>query len=241
VTLHGRQSESASEILRAKVAPVLAEVSARSALMVEHERPQMAYTELLRLLHSMVRANVPLLRTAEVEASRVAQSDLVGASIVEYLHDRSILGRDHADSIQADYAATGADPADLDLAPGSPTVAAMVGSIYYWVLHAHPVAVLGYCAIFEATPPSHEFVDRLEICTGFVPGAFNSLRRQSVRDVNRADVIFGLIDGLPLTTGLRALINMAALQTADLLVAAGDELLERADMSVPASWSRWRT
>jgi hypothetical protein len=226
--------------LQAKLAPLLAEVSARGVLMVEHERPQMAYTELLRVLHSIVKASVPLLQTAEAEASNRADADPVAAGIMKYLNDLSVSSRNRDKEILADYVKIGADPTDLVLAPGSPTVAAMVGSIFYWVLHAHPLAVLGYCAVLEGTPPSEEFVDRLEASTGFVPGAFGSLRRQSLRDDNRAGEIFELMDSLPLTAGHEALVSLAALQTADFLVAAGDEVLANAEISVPASWSRWR-
>jgi hypothetical protein len=229
-----------SERLQAKLAPLVAEVSARGVLMVEHERPQMAYTALLRLLHSILRANVPLLRTAETKTSERAGADPVAAGIIEYLRDHSVSSRDNDEAILTDYATIGADPADLVSAPGSPTVAAMVGSMYYWVLHAHPVAVLGYCAILEGAPPSSAFVDRLEACTGFEPGAFGSLRRQTVRDGNPPGEIFELLDSLPLTAGQETIVNMAALQTADFLVAAGDEVLAHAETSVPASWSRFR-
>jgi hypothetical protein len=86
-----------------------------------------------------------------------------------------------------------------------------------------------------------EFVDRLEACTGFPPGAFGTFRCQATVDAETSHQVFELMDGLPLAAAHEELVDLAALQTADFLVAAGDELLTRADVSVPASWSRWRT
>ena len=35
-----------------------------------------------------------------------------------------------------------------------PSVAGLVGSQYYWILHHHPVAFLGYVALMEGYPPT---------------------------------------------------------------------------------------
>ena len=37
--------------------------------------------------------------------------------------------------------------------PPAPAVAALVGAQYYWVLHHHPVALLGYIGLLEGYPP----------------------------------------------------------------------------------------
>jgi hypothetical protein len=97
--------------------------------------------------------------------------------------------------------------------------------VYYWSLHAHPVAVLGYCAVLEGYPPSRSFIEQMVQATGFPEEAFGTLRHHSTIDVEHGGEIFDLIDQLPLSSRLEGVIGMTALQTADLLVAAGDELL----------------
>ena len=54
----------------------------------------------------------------------------------------------------------------------SPTIAALVGSQYYWVRHVHPVGLLGYIAMFEGYPPSRLDIDRVQEITGYGSGAF---------------------------------------------------------------------
>jgi hypothetical protein len=114
----------------------------------------------------------------------------------------------------------------------------MVGSVYYWTLYAHPVAILGYAAVLEGTPPTATFVDRLWRQTGFPPDAFHTLREHSDIDEEHRPELFALLDNLPLTARHEAIVGMTALQTADLLVAIGDELLEAAGNEVDLRLSR---
>jgi hypothetical protein len=217
---------SAASRLRAKLAPLVTEVSARSQMMAEHPIPRAMYRALLELLYSEVRATVPLLTAAEHRAAELAaESDTVAEAMTAWLHEHIIEEADHAAWILEDYARIGGDPEALTARPGSPTIAAMVGSVYYWTLHAHPVAILGYCAVLEGYPPSHTFIDYMIRSTGFPDEAFGTLRHHSTIDVEHGDEIFDLIDQLPLSTRHEAVIGMTALQSADLLVVAGDDLL----------------
>jgi hypothetical protein len=207
--------------------PLMAEVSARSQLIAEHPDPRAAYRALVELLYSEVRASVPLMMAARTKAIELAAGgDAVANALIGWLGRHIIEETDHDAWLLGDYVRTGGNPARLTARPGTPTVAAMVGSVYYWTLHAHPVAILGYSAVLEGTPPSCRFIDQLIERTGYPPYAFNTLRHHSDIDINHSRDLFGLIDGLPLTEEEEAIIGMAALQTADLLVAAGDELLD---------------
>jgi hypothetical protein len=162
-------------------------------------------------------------RTTAIELA--ARGDAVANALLGWL-DRHISEEvDHDAWLLGDYARTGGDSVSLATSPGTPTVAAMVGSVYYWSLHAHPVAILGYCAVLEGIPPAGRLIDRLINRTGYPIDAFDTLRHHSDVDNNHSRHLFELIDGLPLTQGEEAIIGMTALQTADLLVAAADELL----------------
>jgi Iron-containing redox enzyme len=217
---------SAASRLRAKLEPLIAEVSARSQTMAEHPDPRAMYRALLELLYSEVRATVPLLAAAEQRAAQLAaQGDAVAEAMLAWLHEHIADEADHAAWILGDYDQVGGEPDALTLRPGSPTIAALVGSVYYWTLHAHPVAILGYCAVLEGYPPSSAFIDHMIHATGFSQEAFDTLRHHSTIDVEHGGEIFDLVDQLPLGTRHEAVIGMTALQTADLLVVAGDELL----------------
>ena len=60
----------------------------------------------------------------------------------------------------------------------SPTVAALVGSQYYWIFHYHPVALLGFVALFvEGHPPTPQLIEVLNERTGFPPRGVPHLHR----------------------------------------------------------------
>jgi Iron-containing redox enzyme len=229
---------SAAPWLRAKLGPLVAEVSARSKMMADHPNPRAVYRALLELMHSEVRATVPLLVAAEQQAVELAaRGDAVAGAMVGWLQLHTREEHDHANWILDDYARVGGDPEALVVRPGSPTIAALVGSVYYWSLHAHPVAILGYCAVLEGYPPSGTFIGQLIRATGFSEKAFATLRHHSTIDVRHGGEVFELIDRLPLGARQKAVIGMTALQTADLLIVAGDELLGSLDAPGPDSSS----
>jgi hypothetical protein len=219
--------DSAAGRLKAKMHPLMTEVSARSQLIAEHPDPCTAYRALVELLYSEVRASVPLLTVARTTAIELAtRGDAVANALIGWLGRHILEEIDHDAWLLGDYARTGGNSENLTTSPGTPTVAAMVGSVYYWSLHAHPVAILGYCAVLEGAPPTGRFIEQLIERTGYPVDAFDTLRHHSDVDMNHSRDLFDLIDGLPLTEGEEAIIGMTALQTADLLIAAGDELLD---------------
>src|SRR5918995_499983 len=65
----------------------------------------------------------------------------------------------------------------------SPTIAALVGSQYYWVQHVHPVGLLGYIAMFECYPPARQDIDRVQAATGYGPEAFRTLLLHADLDI----------------------------------------------------------
>jgi hypothetical protein len=223
-------TDTVTSRLAAKLAPIMAEVAARSRMMGEHANPRAMYKTLLEFLYSEIRASVPLLMAAEQKAAGLAaRGDAVSGALIDWLRRHIVEETDHDLWLLGDYSTIGGDPAVLAAQPGSPSVGAMVGSVYYWTLHAHPVAILGYAAVLEGAPPTATFIDRLVRQTGFPPNAFHTLREHSeIDDEHRAELC-AVLDNLPLTPRHEAIVGMTALQTADLLVAIGDELLEAAD------------
>jgi Iron-containing redox enzyme len=223
-------ADSGAQGLRTKLAPLMTEVSARSGLIAQHPKPRAMYPALLEMMYSEVRATVPLMIAAERRTVELAaHGDEIADVMIAWLRLHIREEADHATWILRDYAVIGGDAEALTLRPGSPTIAALVGSVYYWTLHAHPVAILGYCAVLEGYPPSRTFIERMIHATGFPEEAFSTVRHHSNIDVGHGDEVFRLIDRLPLPAPQEAVIGMTALQTADLLIAAGDELLRSID------------
>jgi Iron-containing redox enzyme len=218
--------DGAARWLQAKLGPLIAEVSVRSQMMAEHPKPRLMYRALLELMYSEVRATVPLMVAAEGTARALAaKGDRPAPALSTWLRLHITEEEDHATWILDDYARVGGDPEVLTARPGSPTIAALVGSVYYWTVHAHPVAILGYCAVLEGYPPSRTFIEHMVRATGYPEAAFETLRHHSAIDVRHGGEVFELIDRLQLDARQESIVGMAALQTADLLIVAGDELV----------------
>src|SRR5207237_3301598 len=83
--------------------------------------------------------------------------------------------------------------------PPSPTVAALVGAQYYWILHYHPVGLLGYIGVFEGYPPSPAMIDGLVASTGYGRDAFRTMIAHAELDPGHRDELDRLLDELPLT------------------------------------------
>jgi hypothetical protein len=196
-------------------------------MMAEHPDPRAMYRALIELLYSEMRASVPLMVAAERKAVELAGSgESVAQALIPWLREHIVEETDHDVWLLADYSRIGSDPDILATRPGTPTMAAVVGSVYYWTFHAHPVAILGYCAILEGTPPTTVFIDELAARTGYPSDAFDTLRHHAIIDVDHGGELFEFIDSLPLAEHHEAIIGMTALQTADLLITASDELLD---------------
>src|SRR5204863_60824 len=79
----------------------------------------------------------------------------------------------------------------------SPTVASMIGAQYYWVLHHHPVAMLGDMMVREGYPSGVETVETLMARSGYPRAAFRTMERHAHLDLHHRDDLIELLDGRP--------------------------------------------
>ena len=93
------------------------------------------------------------------------------------------------------------------------TALQMVGSQYYLINHYNPVAMLGYIAVMEGTPPHSEFIEDVARRNRLPLDAFSSfMLHAKVDPKHRADLDL-LIDKLPLRKDQLGLIGLSALHT----------------------------
>ncbi|MEO5900535.1 MAG: hypothetical protein ABIR68_10465 [Ilumatobacteraceae bacterium] len=184
------------------------------------------YPSLLMLQHMIVRGSVPLLRAAGREAlRRAAAGDRVAALLVDHFRRHAEEERREEQWLLDDYTALDRDATEVIVAVPWSTVAAMVGAAYYWVLHHHPVAVLGYFAVLDGDRPSPVVVADLQAATGFPVGAFTTLAHRAVADPAERNELWRLIDVMPMGAAQIEVVTRSAVLSARLLAAAVDELL----------------
>ena len=80
-----------------------------------------------------------------------------------------------------------------------PSAAALAGAQYYWIRHVHPVALLGFIAVLEGTPPDVDFFEATADRIGVPRKAFSNLLLHGKLDPQHRDDLDRALDSLPLT------------------------------------------
>jgi hypothetical protein len=216
-----------AERLRLTLGLVFGELVRAGERLVNHRRIRDLYPEYLFMTHCVIRASVPLMETARERARSKASGDPVAAELVDYLGEHIEEERDHDEWLLGDLEVIGVDRTAVLARPPSPTVASAVGAQYYWVLHYHPVALLGWIGLLEGYPPEMSIIDQLMARTRYGPDAFRTLRAHAGLDPHHGDELFETLDRLPLTAEQSAVIGLSAMSSVHLLAQAIDELTRR--------------
>ncbi len=199
------------------------------------------YPVMLFSIHCMARASVPLMQTAADRLRAMTAVDPLAAPLIDYLTRQIPQETGHDDWLLEDLEALGRSREETLARMPPPTVAALVGAQYYWILHHHPVALLGYIMVVESEPPTVELVERTIAKTGLPREAFRSFFRHAVLEPAHNDALERLLDSLPLTREQQSLISVSVIQTSNMIAGAAEEILElhesakRSGASMPAS------
>ena len=220
-----------SEALRRRLGlgvPALFDAGSRVA---EHPRFEQIYPEYLFLLHSIIRAAVPLMSDAVRQLE--AQDDAPSA-LIEYLRSHVLEEQGHDVWVLEDLETLGVTRNEIRCRMPSPRVAELVGAQYYWIRHHDPVAILGYIAVLEGYPPTVQAVDDLVARTELPPAAFRTLRDHADVDHGHSAQLDQLIDSIALTGEQFTLVSVSGLMTVAGLVRCLDELVEEHEAGAPA-------
>jgi hypothetical protein len=222
-------STAESDRLRGKIELVLPDLIGASRRLILDPRIADLYPKYLFTLHCIIRASVPLMETARKRAGELAPNDPVGAALAPYLDEHILEERDHDEWLLEDLDVLGEDRSSILTRPPSPTVAAAVGAQYYWILHYHPVALLGYVAVLEGYPPSIELLDDLADRTGHSRTAFRTLIAHAELDPGHRHELDSLLDCLPVTQEQSTVMGLSALYSVRMLTRAIEELHDGLD------------
>jgi heme oxygenase-like protein len=216
---------SHSARLRAKIELVLPAFHGTSRRLWNSPDLKALYPRYLCLMHTVIRATVPLMDVTLERARELAPGDPVAAGVAAYLTKHRNEERGHDEWLRQDLEAIGHDP-DEPLAgmPGT-AAASLVGSQYYWVRHYHPVALLGHVAVLEGYPPDPRLADAIIERTGYPRTGLRTLIRHAALDRRHRDELMAAIDALPLEPWHASAMGVSALHTVRGVAALFDELL----------------
>jgi hypothetical protein len=204
---------SFSSVLRRKIALALPPLVAAQRRLDQYPDPAAAWLAFLGVLYGSIRASVPLLEAARDRARDLSPADPLAAGLVDYLHRHAEEERGHDEWLLQDLQSVGVASAELLSRPPSGAVAALVGAQYYWVLHYHPVCVLGYLMVIEGNPPDRRRLQDLQNRSGLPASAFRTMLEHADLDIGHAAELADLLDRLPLSPNHNEALGLSAIST----------------------------
>ena len=194
--------------------------------LLQDPRLRELWPEYLILQHQIIRATVPLTEAAVAQAREL--NEPLAEPLARYLEEHVDEELDHDETLLGDLDLLGVDRATVLERMPPPAVAALVGSQYYWILHYHPVAFLGYVALMEGYPPTPELIETLVRSTGYPREAFRTYVEHAELDPGHRDRLDRTIDSLPLDDSHEVAMGISAIATAALAAKSLEEILELA-------------
>jgi Iron-containing redox enzyme len=173
-----------------------------------------------------MRATVPLLDAARKRARSLASRDHVAAQLLPYLLKHAREELHHDDWLLEDMELLGIDRAAVLGRIPPPDVAAMIGTQYYWLYHAHPVGVLGCFAVLEGMPPTVEMLDGIAANARIPKRGLRTLYKHAQLDPHHRDDLNDVLDGLPLQRWHSTLLGVSAVTVVGQLSAILERLVD---------------
>ncbi len=215
-----------SDALRLKLNLAAGEYDQAGRAFWRHQRLAELIPDYLFLIHSIIRASVPLMERARDRAAMLAAKDPVAASLAEYLGQHVNEERHHDDWLLDDLEELGVSREAVWSRMPSAIVAALVGAQYYWIFHHHPLALLGYIAVLEGDPPVESQIAEVIKRTGLPERAFRTFIKHARLDPHHRDDLNSALDMMPLTDEHETLIATSALETQHLVAVSLRELVK---------------
>jgi hypothetical protein len=232
---------SPSARLARKLDLVLPAYGTPGRLLLEHPQARDLCPPYLAVGAYVALVMVPLMEAALDRARVLAPTDRVAAGLVDYL-ERHIPEEMHGDEPGADLlddlASVGVDTDALRTRSLPEGIAALIGSQFFRIRHAHPVAVLGFLWL-EMFPPHARAVEELIETTGLPRDGFRQLLLHSEVDVRHGKELQDVLDSLPLEVWHEQLIGLSAIETMSFLINVWMDLVAT-DGALPSGAARLR-
>ena len=217
---------SHSRRLRGKIRLVRGQLDAVAEQLWSHPRLREIYPEFLFRNHSVIRCSVPLMKAAAERCEKMLADEPVAEGLLAYLRHHIPEETGHDEWVLDDLETLGYKREDILKRIPPPSAAALAGAQYYWIRHVHPVALLGFIAVLEGTPPDVEFFEQTADRIGVPRRAFSNLLLHGKLDPQHRDDLDRTLDALPLTEQHHTLMGISAFQTVSLLTRVASEALQ---------------
>lgn len=212
--------------MRDKIRLVRAPMDAVAEQLWGHPRLREIYPEFLFRNHSVIRSSVPLMKAAAEECEKMLGREPIAEGMLAYFQKHIPEETGHDDWVLDDLEVLGYKREEVLKRIPSPSAAALAGAQYYWIRHVHPVAMLGFIAVLEGTPPEVKFFEDTADRIGLPRRAFSNLLLHGKLDPQHRDDLDHTLDALPLSEEHHALMGISAFQTVSLLTRVAAEAVQ---------------
>ena len=196
------------------------------------------YPLYLEQMHMVVRSGVSLMQTAVSMARKLTSTSTMKFRLIDYLEKHIAEEDGHDLWLLEDYEATGNDPNHLISKIPSSHVANMAGAQYYWIIHHHPVMVMGHIAALEINHPPAGFSKYLSDLTGYPSMAFRAIARHEKLDLVHKKEILELLNQLNLSYREEVAVGVSGLHTLESGVNVLNAIRNRFNKKSPLSNER---
>lgn len=190
------------------------------------------YPELLWRQHCMSRASIPLMEAAVATLRGSAEQGTLVDGLIEYLEGLIVGETGHDAWALEDLETMGRDRHSVLARQPPETVAALVGSQYYWIFHHHPVSLLGYIAVMEGDPAPLEAVERIIEQTNLPRDAFRNYLRHALIEPEHNDDMDRILDTLPFGEQHIELMEANLYQTLLMAARSAEEVVREHDAAL---------
>jgi pyrroloquinoline quinone (PQQ) biosynthesis protein C len=170
---------------------------------------------------------VPLTEAALRQSRDADGADPLAEPLAEYLAEHVEEELNHDETLLGDLEVLGIDRQSVLEQIPAPEVAALVGQQYYWILHFHPVAFLGYVAVMEGFPPTPALIETLIQRTALPRAAFTTFVEHSELDPGHRDHLDRTLDSLPLEDRHEAALGVSAIATAAMAARSLERIVDQ--------------
>ncbi len=191
-----------------------------------HPRLGELYPEFLFAIFGVTSTSASLMRSAAARAAELALDDPLARMLEGYYMEHAEEETGHEQWLLDDLESFGvARHRVLNRLPYA-SVAALVGTQYYWTLHVHPLAFLGYIAVLES-PAQMEFLTEVSERTGIPLGSMSAHVLHAKLDPEHVAEFDLMLDRLTLTQAQQDLLTVSTITTIAHLQRVFADVLER--------------
>lgn len=229
-----------SEIVRSKIALFDRRLGHTAHLFWSHPQFPQVYREYIYQSHSIIRASVPLMQAAE-KACQLPQHacDPALEGFGRYLRHHIPEEIGHHEWIVNDGVAMGLDRQDILQRLPKESATQLVGVQYYWIHHYSPIALAGFIATMEGSPPPAEFFQAVAARNNLSLKCFSSFLYHAKIDPQHRKDLDAVLDALPLTPAQLELIGISSLRTIRMMTGILEDIIETgASLKTPPTGSR---